>query len=232
MKGRLFNLLLRPLSGRNGERKRPRGGCNVYRACLKRPLDGVAAFFGLLALSPFLVLLALLVRRKLGAPVFFRQTRPGLHGKPFELIKFRSMTDARDGDGNLLPDAERLTGFGKFLRRSSLDELPELWNVVKGEMSFVGPRPLRMEYLPLYTREQARRHEVRPGITGWAQVHGRNTISWEEKFRLDIWYVDRVSFGLDLNILWRTIGDVFRQRGINADEKVAMPKFTGSERET
>ena len=203
-----------------------------YARTGKRLFDLVLTIPGVVVISPILAVVGVLVRVKLGSPVLFRQVRPGLHGKPFTIYKFRTMTDARDAKGNLLPDGERLTRFGRFLRASSLDELPELWNVVKGEMSFVGPRPLRMEYLPLYTREQARRHEVRPGITGWAQVHGRNTISWEEKFRLDIWYVDRVSFGLDLKILWRTIGDVFRQRGINADEKLAMPKFTGSERET
>jgi lipopolysaccharide/colanic/teichoic acid biosynthesis glycosyltransferase len=160
--------------------------------------------------------------------VFFGQMRPGLGGKPFRLWKFRTMTDARDAQGRPLSDEQRLTRFGKFLRATSLDELPELWNVLKGDMSLVGPRPLLMEYLPLYTPEQARRHEVRPGITGWAQVNGRNAISWEEKFALDIWYVDHRSIALDMAILLRTFSQVLRQSGIRADGHATMPKFTGT----
>jgi len=170
----------------------------------------------------------MLVRLKLGAPVFFKQTRPGLYGKPFQMIKFRTMTNARDDHGALLPDAERLTAFGRFLRSSSLDELPELWNVFKGEMSLVGPRPLLMEYLPLYSKEQARRHEARPGITGWAQVNGRNAISWEDKFLLDVWYVDNQSFRLDIKILILTIWKVLVRTGISAHGEPTMPRFTGN----
>ena len=165
---------------------------------VKRLVDIVLAFGGLALLAPVMLAVTWLIRRQFGSPILFRQTRPGLHGKPFSILKFRTMADTRDAKGNLLPDAERLTGFGRFLRSTSLDELPELFNVLKGEMSLVGPRPLLMAYLPLYTPEQARRHEVRPGITGWAQVYGRNAISWEEKFRLDVWYVDNQSFWLDL----------------------------------
>lgn len=195
---------------------------------MKRLLDLSAAFFGLLLLSPIIIVLILLIRRKLGSPVFFTQTRPGLHGKPFRMIKFRTMTDARDADGNLLPDSVRLTAFGRFLRSTSLDELPELWNVFKGDMSLVGPRPLLMEYLPRYSSEQARRHQVRPGITGWAQINGRNAISWEEKFKLDVWYVDNRSFWLDLKILLLTIKKVFVREGISAKGEATMQKFTGS----
>ena len=194
----------------------------------KRFFDFSATAFGLLVLALPLLLLALLVRTKLGSPVFFRQTRPGLHGKPFEMVKFRTMTDARDTTGSLLPDSERLPPFGRFLRASSLDELPELWNVLKGEMSLVGPRPLLMEYLPLYTPEQYRRHEVRPGITGWAQVNGRNAISWEEKFALDVWYVQNQSFWLDVKILWLTVKKVLVRDGISAAGEATMAKFTGS----
>lgn len=176
----------------------------VYRCTGKRIFDLLIALPALILLSPLLTVLALLVRVNLGAPVLFRQRRPGLHGKPFEMVKFRTMTDARDASGVLLPDAERLTAFGRFLRSTSLDELPELWNVVRGDMSLVGPRPLLMQYLPLYTPEQARRHDVRPGVTGWAQVNGRNAISWEQKFAYDVWYVDNLSFWLDLKILWLT----------------------------
>ena len=177
----------------------------MYRRIGKRILDLIAVTTALIILSPVLAFLALLVRARLGPPILFRQQRPGLYGRPFTLYKFRSMTDARDEQGNLLPDGERLTRFGKWLRSTSLDELPELFNVLKGHMSLVGPRPLLMEYLPLYTPEQARRHEVKPGITGWAQVNGRNAISWEEKFKLDVWYVDHVSFWLDLKILALTV---------------------------
>lgn len=196
---------------------------------LKRFVDILGAVFGLLLFAIPLVLLMWLVRRKLGRPVFFRQTRPGLHGKTFEMLKFRTMTDERDSDGQLLADADRLTSFGRFLRATSLDELPELWNVLKGDMSLVGPRPLLMEYLPLYTPEQARRHEVLPGITGWAQVNGRNAISWEEKFALDVWYVDNRTFWLDIKILWLTIKKVLVRDGISASGEATMPKFQGSQ---
>lgn len=196
---------------------------------MKRAFDIIVVIVGVLVLWPLVLILILLVSIKLGSPVFFRQTRPGLHGKPFTMIKFRTMTDARNAQGNLLPDDQRLTPFSKFLRSSSLDELPELINVFKGEMSLVGPRPLLMEYLPLYTPEQARRHEVRPGITGWAQVNGRNTISWEEKFKLDVWYVDNQSLWLDLKILWMTLAKVFRREGISQEGQATASKFTGSE---
>lgn len=172
-------------------------------------------------------LVFLLVISIFDRPVFFSQIRPGLNGKPFRMLKFRTMTDACDSDGNLLPDAQRLTPFGRFLRSSSLDELPGLWSVLKGDMSLVGPRPLLMEYLPLYTPEQARRHEVRPGITGWAQVNGRNALTWEEKFKLDVWYVDNHSFWLDLRILWMTVSKVLRKDGINAAGEATMSRFTG-----
>lgn len=195
---------------------------------MRHLLDLTAAVLGLLFLSPIILFLIILIRLKLGSPVFFTQTRPGLHGKPFKMIKFRTMTDARDAKGELLPDSVRLTHFGKFLRSSSLDELPELWNVLKSDMGLVGPRPLLTEYLPRYTPEQARRHEVRPGITGWAQVNGRNAISWEDKFKLDVWYVDNQSFWLDLKILFLTIKKVFVREGISAAGEATMPKFTGS----
>lgn len=195
---------------------------------MKRLLDFIAALLGLIALALPLLLLIALIRRKLGSPVFFRQTRPGLHGQPFEMVKFRTMTDACGPDGALLPDAERLTPFGRFLRSTSLDELPELWNVLKGDMSLVGPRPLLMEYLPLYSPEQARRHAVRPGVTGWAQVNGRNAISWEEKFALDTWYVDHQSLLLDMKILWLTVKKVLVREGISAAGEATMGKFTGS----
>ncbi|MEI8140745.1 MAG: sugar transferase [bacterium] len=178
---------------------------------------------------PFLGLLALVVRRKLGGPILFRQQRPGLHGKPFMLLKFRTMTEARDVKGQLLSDSDRLTPFGRFLRSSSLDELPEFLNVLRGEMSLVGPRPLLMEYLPRYTPEQARRHEVRPGITGWAQVNGRNAISWEDKFKLDLWYVDRHTLLLDVKILVMTFSKVFKREGISQDGQATMEKFMGGE---
>lgn len=194
---------------------------------MKRLFDVTFAALALLALALPLLVLMYLVRRKLGSPIFFRQVRPGRYGKPFEMIKLRTMTDARGPDGTLLPDAERLTPFGRWLRATSLDELPELWNVLKGDMSLVGPRPLLMEYLPLYTPEQARRHDVRPGITGWAQVNGRNAISWEEKFKLDVWYVDNHSLWLDIKILGLTVKKVWRREGINAEGEVTMRKFTG-----
>ena len=195
---------------------------------MKRVFDFVAASLALLMMALPLLALAWLIRRKLGSPVLFCQVRPGLHGKPFTMVKFRTMTDERGPDGALLPDAQRLTPFGRFLRASSLDELPELWNVLKGEMSLVGPRPLLMEYLPLYTTEQARRHEVRPGITGWAQVNGRNAISWADKFALDVWYVDHRSMWLDVQILWRTVRKVLVRDGISAAGEATMQKFTGS----
>jgi lipopolysaccharide/colanic/teichoic acid biosynthesis glycosyltransferase len=194
---------------------------------MKRFFDFLAAAIGLLLLAVPLALLAWQVRRKLGSPVLFTQVRPGLHGKPFRMVKFRTMTDERDASGALLPDAQRLTPFGRFLRASSLDELPELWNVLRGEMSLVGPRPLLMEYLPLYSPEQARRHEVRPGITGWAQVNGRNAISWADKFALDVWYVDHRSLFLDIRILWLTVRKVLVRDGISAAGEVTMPRFEG-----
>ena len=195
---------------------------------LKRAFDVAATLAGVVVLWPIILALVLLVRRRLGTPVFFCQQRPGISGRPFMMYKFRTMTDARDANDVLLPDAVRLTSFGRFLRSSSLDELPELINVLKGNMSLVGPRPLLMEYLPLYTHEQARRHNVRPGITGWAQVNGRNAISWEEKFKLDVWYVDNQSFLLDLKILWLTIKKVFIREGISQEGQATMEKFTGS----
>ena len=195
---------------------------------MKRLIDFTAAALGLIVLALPLALLAWQVRRRLGSPVLFRQTRPGLHGRPFEMVKFRTLTDARGPDGALLSDAERLTPFGRFLRASSLDELPELWNVLRGDMSLVGPRPLLMEYLPLYTPEQARRHAVRPGVTGWAQVNGRNALSWEEKFALDVWYVDHRSLWLDLKILWLTVKKVLVREGISATGEATMGKFTGN----
>jgi lipopolysaccharide/colanic/teichoic acid biosynthesis glycosyltransferase len=193
----------------------------------KRVYDFFAALLALLLLALPLLALAWLIRRKLGSPVLFRQVRPGLHGKPFTMVKFRTMTDDRAPDGALLPDAQRLTPFGRFLRASSLDELPELWNVLRGDMSLVGPRPLLMEYLPLYTPEQARRHEVRPGITGWAQVNGRNAISWADKFALDVWYVDHRSLWLDVRILWQTVRKVLVRDGITAAGEATMPRFEG-----
>ncbi|AMB79057.1 MULTISPECIES: sugar transferase [Pseudomonas] len=196
---------------------------------LKRLFDVVASFFGLLLLSPVIAVVAWQVRRKLGTPVLFRQVRPGLHGKPFEMIKFRTMKDACDAHGNPLPDSERMTAFGSFLRSSSLDELPGLWNVLKGEMSLVGPRPLLMEYLPLYNAQQYRRHEVRPGVTGWAQVNGRNALSWEDKFKLDVWYVDNRSIWLDVKIVFLTLKKVLIREGISADGEVTMSKFTGGQ---
>ena len=196
---------------------------------MKRVFDVICSFFALLLLSPLLLLLYILVRSKLGSPVFFQQTRPGLNGKPFKMIKFRTMTDAVGLDGKPLSDAQRLTKFGSFLRSTSLDELPGLWCVLKGDMSLVGPRPLLMEYLPLYSEEQARRHEVRPGITGWAQVNGRNAITWEEKFKLDVWYVDNQSFFLDLKILLLTVKKVLVRDGISGQEEVTISKFTGCE---
>ena len=196
----------------------------------KRLFDLAFATILLLIISPLLFILTMLIRLKLGSPIFFTQARPGLQGATFCMVKFRTMTDERDVAGHLLSDVERLTGFGKFLRASSLDELPELWNVLKGDMSLVGPRPLLMEYLPLYSAEQARRHAVRPGITGWAQVNGRNAIGWEEKFKLDVWYVDNQSMLLDVKILWMTVKKVLIRDGISAKGEATMPKFMGTKK--
>ena len=195
---------------------------------LKRAFDIAASASALVVLSPVLAITAHKVKKELGSPVLFRQTRPGLHGRPFEMIKFRTMKDATDKAGNALPDSERLTEFGKKLRASSLDELPELWNVLKGDMSLVGPRPLLMEYLPLYSAEQAKRHNVRPGVTGYAQVNGRNSLSWEDKFKLDTWYVEHQSLWLDMKILLKTVKKVIIKDGISADGEATMSKFTGS----
>ncbi|MCS5585335.1 sugar transferase [Marinobacter sp.] len=194
----------------------------------KRGFDIVFSLLGIILLMPVLFCVAILVRVKLGSPVLFRQTRPGVHGTPFEMVKFRTMLDAVDKNGNPLPDEERMTAFGGLLRSASLDELPELWNVLKGDMSLVGPRPLLMEYLELYSEEQFRRHEVRPGVTGWAQVNGRNAITWEEKFRLDVWYVDNRSFWLDLRILILTARQVFMRTGISGEGEATMSKFSGN----
>jgi len=195
---------------------------------MKRLFDLLASAIGLMILAVPLALLGWQVRRKLGSPVLFAQVRPGLHGEPFRMVKFRTMTDAREASGDLLPDAQRLTSFGRFLRATSLDELPELWNVLKGDMSLVGPRPLLMQYMPLYSPEQARRHEVRPGVTGWAQVNGRNAISWEDKFKLDVWYVDNQSLWLDIKILWLTVKKVLVRDGISGAGEATMSAFTGS----
>lgn len=201
----------------------------MVRRVGKRLFDVIASAVLLIVLSPLMLVIAALVWANAGSPVIFKQVRPGLHGRPFTMYKFRTMTDARDENGRLLPDEQRLTKFGHFLRSTSLDELPELFNVLKGDMSLVGPRPLLMEYLPLYTPEQARRHEVRPGITGWAQVNGRNAISWEEKFKYDVWYVDNWSLWLDLKILFMTIVAVLRRNGISAEGHATMPVFRGQE---
>jgi sugar transferase EpsL len=195
---------------------------------MKRIFDVVVAWPALILLSPILLAMAGLVRWHLGTPVFFRQQRPGLNGVPFEIIKFRTLTDEVDANGLPLPDSQRLGAFGRFLRSTSIDGFPELINVVKGEMSFVGPRPLLMDYLPLYSKEQARRHEVRPGITGWAQINGRNGLDWEEKFALDVWYVDNRSFGLDLTILALTVLKVLRREGINASGAATATRFSGA----
>ncbi|MBI5017708.1 MAG: sugar transferase [Deltaproteobacteria bacterium] len=205
-----------------------RAPAKPYQLFVKRALDVAASALGLVALGPVLILVAGVVRLFLGAPVLFRQRRPGYRGRPFVLYKFRTMTDATDSRGTPLSDQERLTPLGHALRRLSLDELPQLFNVLKGDLSLVGPRPLLMEYLDLYTPEQARRHEVRPGITGWAQVNGRNSVRWEDRFRLDVWYVDHWSLGLDLRILGKTVAAVFRGRGVSAEGHLTMPRFTGS----
>ncbi|KRE97089.1 sugar transferase [Paenibacillus sp. Soil766] len=195
---------------------------------MKRVFDVSVAITLLLLFLPIIGIVALLIRLKLGSPVIFKQLRPGMHEKPINIIKLRSMTDARDSEGNLLPDSVRLTPFGSFLRKFSLDELLQLVNVIKGDLSLVGPRPLLMDYLSLYSEEQAKRHLVRPGITGWAQVHGRNSISWEEKFKLDIWYVENRSFMLDLKILVLTVGKVLKSEGVSHGNHVTMEKFSGS----
>lgn len=194
----------------------------------KRAFDLAISIAGLLVTLPLGLMIACLIRLTMGPPVFFKQTRPGLYGKPFRMIKFRTMVDARGKDGELLEDSERVTKLGRFLRSTSLDELPEFWNVLTGDMSLVGPRPLLVEYLPLYTERQYRRHEVRPGITGWAQINGRNAIDWEQKFELDVWYVENVSFWLDVKILLSTVLKVFAREGISADGHVTMEKFSGS----
>ncbi|MBC2382874.1 sugar transferase [Pseudomonas sp. WS 5106] len=196
---------------------------------LKRSIDIVASFFGLLFLSPIIAFVAWQISRKLGSPVLFCQVRPGFRGKPFKMIKFRTMKDAFDSQGNALPDSERMTAFGSFLRSSSLDELPELWNVLKGDMSLVGPRPLLMEYLPLYNAEQLRRHDALPGVTGWAQINGRNALSWDDKFKLDVWYVDNQTIWLDLKIVFLTVKKVLVREGISGDGEVTMSKFTGND---
>lgn len=195
---------------------------------IKRLLDIIIASMALLLLSPIYLLVAYKVKKNLGSPVLFRQVRPGLHGKPFEMIKFRTMRDAVDAQGNPLPDSERLTPFGQMLRATSLDEMPELWNVIKGDMSVVGPRPLLMEYLPLYSPEQAKRHNVRPGMTGYAQVNGRNAIGWDEKFKLDTWYVENQSTWLDFKIMFKTVHKVLLKDDISAEGEATMSKFTGS----
>ena len=200
----------------------------MYARYIKRWLDFILSLFAIIILSPILLIIALLVRIKLGSPVIFKQKRPGLHEKIFTLYKFRTMTDEKDKDGNLLPDDQRLTKFGKLLRSTSLDELPELFNILKGDMSIVGPRPLLVKYLPLYNDNQKHRHDVRPGFTAWAQCNGRNAISWEEKFDLDIYYVKHVSFRLDLSIIFKTIKIVFLREGISSDTSATMEEFKGS----
>jgi len=198
---------------------------------IKRIFDFFVSLCAILALLPVIVVVAVLIRFKLGSPILFTQQRPGLNGKIFKMMKFRTMLDGKDRQGNLLPDNERMTKFGAFLRSTSLDELPGLFNVLKGDMSLVGPRPLLVQYLPLYNAKQARRHNVRPGITGWAQVNGRNAISWEDKFKFDVWYVDNHSFLLDIKILFLTVKKVFVREGISADGEATMPLFKGSDKE-
>lgn len=200
----------------------------MYQEHIKSLGDKFFALVALIVLSPVLIIVGILIYLKLGHPVFFRQARPGLNGKVFKIIKFRTMNDLLDKKGELLPDEARLHGIGKIVRAFSLDELPQLFNVLRGEMSFIGPRPLLVEYLPLYNKEQQKRHDVKPGITGWAQVNGRNTISWEEKFNYDIWYVDHLSFKLDMKIIWMTLSKVIKRRDINSDTHATMEKFKGS----
>jgi sugar transferase EpsL len=199
----------------------------TWKGWVKRGVDVMTSILLLVAFSPLLTAIALLIRLRMGSPVFFKQVRAGLHGRPFTILKFRTMVDAFDQNGHLLPDEQRLTPLGRFLRSSSLDELPEVVNVLRGDMSLVGPRPLLVEYLERYTPEQARRHEVKPGITGWAQVNGRNALTWEEKFKLDVWYVDNWSLWLDFKILWLTCVAVLTRKGINAEGHATMPEFTG-----
>ena len=203
-------------------------GRSWHEMFIKRTLDVAVAVAALLLAAPLLLVVAIAVRLNLGSPVLFRQQRPGLRGRPFTMVKFRTMRDAIGHDGHPLPDADRLTPFGRLLRSTSLDEMPELWNVLRGDMSMVGPRPLLMEYLDRYTPEQARRHEVRPGVTGWAQVHGRNALSWEERFRLDVWYVEHRSLRLDLHILVRTFTIVVRRTGVSAKGEATMSAFEGN----
>jgi len=198
----------------------------------KRLLDLIGSFFGLILLSPLLILLAIVIYFKLGRPVFYKQERPGLYGHPFILYKFRSMTQEVDKEGQPLSDEERLMPFGKFLRRWSLDEFPELWNVFRGDMSLVGPRPLLMEYLPRYSADQRRRHDVKPGLTGWAQINGRNAVTWDDRFRLDLWYVDHRSFWMDIKILVRTLFHFLKREGITEGGHATMPKFLGSTRKS
>ena len=200
----------------------------IYRKYVKRLFDIILSLFAIVLLSPLLVVLSLLVRIRLGSPVLFRQKRPGYKGEIFELMKFRTMTDKKDEKGDLLPDEIRLTDFGKKLRSTSLDELPEFFNILKGDMSFVGPRPLLVQYLPLYNKEQARRHDVLPGLTGWAQVNGRNAISWEEKFKYDVEYVDRLSFLMDLKIVFMTVKSVLKREGISSETSATMEFFEGT----
>lgn len=204
----------------------------MMKLMIKRLLDVIIASIALVILSPLYVFVVYKVKKNLGSPVLFRQVRPGLKGKPFEMIKFRTMKDAVDAEGNPLPDSERLTTFGKMLRSTSLDEMPELWNVIKGDMSVVGPRPLLMEYLPLYNEEQAKRHNVRPGMTGHAQVNGRNAISWEEKFKLDTWYVENQSTVLDFKIMLKTVHKVIAKDDISAEGEATMTKFIGTKPES
>lgn len=200
----------------------------VYEKYIKRPQDFICGTCGFIVLSPVMLITAILVRTKLGSPIIFKQERPGLDGKVFKLYKFRTMTDQKDENGNLLPDDVRLTKFGKMLRSTSLDELPELVNIIKGDMAVVGPRPLLVSYLPLYNEHQARRHEVRPGFTGYAQVHGRNSITWEDKFDKDVYYVDRISFIMDWSIIFQTIKTVVKKEGITSNSSVTMEAFTGT----
>lgn len=204
----------------------------MYEVLIKRPFDFFTALFALIILFPVLVMVAVLVRFRLGAPVLFKQVRPGIYGQPFMIMKFRTMTDERDGNGDLLPDEVRLTAFGKFLRSTSLDELPELINVLRGDMSLVGPRPLLTQYLDRYSYEQARRHDVKPGITGWAQINGRNAISWEDRFKLDIWYVDNLSPWLDIKIIIMTVAKVIKRADITEEGQATMTEFYGDESKT
>lgn len=204
------------------------GEGNMRSKFIKRLVDITGALSGLILLAPVIFIIGILIRLSMGSPVIFSQVRPGLYGKPFKMYKFRTMTDARDERGYLLPDEQRLTALGNFLRSTSLDELPELWNVFKGEMSLVGPRPLLMEYLDLYTTEQARRHEIKPGITGWAQINGRNSLTWEEKFKMDVWYVDHWNILLDIKIIFMTFLKVVKRDGISAQGHATMPIFRGS----